>query len=918
MNDKFNNPQNHPPINPESQDFNNRSSYEQNKNPENSVQNNFPDQSSPHAHNDVKHTPTNPPPLFNINQRSNGTSAMKKAPAQQHRPVYRQGQDINSLQKKSPSPNSGVHGHNTEQNNISEPEEVQTDSQIEQTSSKKKKKKHSKVFRFIKKLFTVIITTLLSLMLVMIITGTIVSTALTVYVLDFMEETTGVTLQELESGSNTYFYGFKTNEKTGDKEPYVIKSHEVGVQRIPVSIDQIPQHVRDAFTCTEDERFYSHDGVDYKRTFSAFLNMFIHIYDTEQGGSTITQQLVKNLTGDEENSPQRKIREIFRAMQLEKNYSKDEILEEYLNYIGFGGPINGIQLASIRYFGKEVSEIDTAEAAALAAIPKSPNYYGLNFKSYDDETHELILDGRANNKKRQRYVLWQMYKNGAITYDEYQQSLNEKLIFTDSEEYLAAHPEDAAQELEDSQKPYSWELDAMYFEAADYLSSLYNIDRYEAIDRINAGGYSIYSTVDYDMQQYINQRFLELGNLVDVNAVSKWADIDGDGEAEEYLPHVAFIALNYDGSVRSLAGDWGEKNESLVTNYAVDEKRQVGSSIKPVATYGLALEHDHIHWGSVYKDESCMEVDGKPWPTNYTTDGSYSTSGEMLKVYYALQRSYNTVPAKLCLELTPAEVFKFSTETLGLKLDPADEAPSPLSVGALTNGVTLENLVNAYLPYGNEGVQCDAHIVSRIEQGNHNVIYENKGNPRQAVSSETAWVMNRLLKNVVDNGTGTGARLADKVVCGKTGTTDNWYDLTFVGLTRDFVSGITIGYKYYNDALKLPSYIHSGDIWQNVVGEYANSIDSSADFNPDPNVIEAPMCAISGKIASTNCPKGVIGYWKSSNQPVCDGYHYVAPAATNAPTEGAPAEGTPEEGAPAGETPAEEQPPADQEAVPAA
>lgn len=201
-----------------------------------------------------------------------------------------------------------------------------------------------------------------------------------------MEETTGVTLQELESGSNTYFYGFKTNEKTGDKEPYVIKSHEVGVQRIPVSIDQIPQHVRDAFTCTEDERFYSHDGVDYKRTFSAFLNMFIHIYDTEQGGSTITQQLVKNLTGDEENSPQRKIREIFRAMQLEKNYSKDEILEEYLNYIGFGGPINGIQLASIRYFGKEVSEIDTAEAAALAAIPKSPNYYGLNFKSYDDET----------------------------------------------------------------------------------------------------------------------------------------------------------------------------------------------------------------------------------------------------------------------------------------------------------------------------------------------------------------------------------------------------------------------------------------------------------------------------------------------------------------------------------------------------
>ncbi|MBQ8297466.1 MAG: transglycosylase domain-containing protein [Ruminococcus sp.] len=749
---------------------------------------------------------------------------------------------------------------------------------------KKKKKKHSKVFLIFKKLITVIMTTLLSLTLVMIITGTIVATALTVYVLDFMEETTGVTLQELEAGSDTYFYGIQENEN-GEEEYVVLNRVKTDVQRIPVTIDEIPQHVRDAFVYTEDERFYSHDGVDYKRTFSAFLNMFIHIYDTEQGGSTITQQLVKNLTGDNEQSPQRKIREIFRAMQLEKKYSKDEILEEYLNYIGFGGPINGIQLASLTYFGKDVSELTTAEAATLAAIPKSPNYYGPNVKTYDDETGELLVDGRANNKERQQYVLWQIYKNGAITYDEYQQYLAEKLIYTDSEEYLALHPEEAAQELIKEHEAYSWVVDAMYYETADYLCGLYNIDRSEAYKRINSGGYKIYATVDLEMQEYVENKFLDLNNLMSADSVRKWADIDGDGESEEYTPHVGFIAMDYDGSILALVGDIGKKETSLSTTFAVGEKRQIGSTMKPISTYGLALETDMIHWGSVYKDEAIMEIDGRKWPTNYSTTGNVSISGQNINIYYALQKSYNTIPAQLCEALTPKSVYNFCTTQMGMELDPADEAYSPLSVGSLTYGITLENLVNAYIPYGNNGIYSEAHIVSKIEQANHDVVYENNGNPRQAVSEETAWVMNRLLKNVVENGTGTAAKLDNKVVCGKTGTTDNWYDLTFVGLTRDFVSGITIGYKYYNESLTLPSSLKSAQVWYNAIGEYANSIDSAKDFDPVESVIEAPMCKTSGLIAGASCPKGVTGYWKSTNCETCRGGHYVAPV-TEASTEG--------------------------------
>lgn len=735
-------------------------------------------------------------------------------------------------------------------------------------NSKKKHHKENKILAVLRKFITIILTTLLSLFLIMVITGTIVGTALTVYVLDFMEEsTTGVTFQELEQGYNTYFYA--NDSDTGELVQLNV-IEKTDVQRISVDIEDIPQHVRDAFVYTEDERFYTHDGVDYKRTLSAFLNMFFHIYDTDQGGSTITQQLVKNLTGDDEKSPSRKIREIFRAMQLEKMYSKDEILEQYLNYIGFGGPINGIQLASIRYFGKDVSELSYAEAATLAAIPKSPNYY----YPFSDE-----VDGKANNKERQKYVLWQMYKNGAITYDEYQQSLYEKLIYTDSEEYLKLHPEDVAKKLEEENKTYSWPVEVAIDEVAAYLCEVYNINEAEAVNRINKGGYQIYLTVDLNMQKYVDERFSDINNLMNPDLVRRFVDLDGDGVAEtEELAQAGFVAMNYKGEILAVGGAIGEKTGKRVFNYATGDQRQIGSTIKPISTYGLALLNDTIHWGSVYTDKAYMEVNGKPWPTNYSTDGSFSVSGAPVFVYKAVEKSYNTVPAKICQDLTPNAVFKFCTENLGMELDPSDELVSPLSVGALTYGISVENLVNAYLPYGNDGTYYKAHIVSRVEQGNHNLVYENNGDPHTAVDSETAWVMNRLLKNVVESGTGKLAKLKNKEVCGKTGTTDEWTELAFVGLTPDFVSGTIIGFKDHTSLKVNGTTVNSAQVWKNMIGEYADSLDTGKEFEAPEGVTAAPMCSQTGKIASSSCPHGVMGYWKSSNAPVCTGGHYTPPA----------------------------------------
>jgi len=727
-----------------------------------------------------------------------------------------------------------------------------------------KKKKKNKLLLVIQKLFAIIMTTLLSLFLVMVITGTIVATALTVYVLDFMDETTGITIQEMEMSCNSYVYAY-------DKNNELVELHKVSndLQRIPITIDEIPQHVRDAFVYTEDERFYTHDGVDYKRTFSAFLNMFIHIYDTEQGGSTITQQLIKNLTGDNETSPQRKIREIFRAMQLEKKYSKDEILETYLNYIGFGGPINGIQLASIQYFGKDVKDLSVAEAATLAAIPKSPNYFGPYVYEEDEETGEII-DGKINNKERQQYVLWQMYKNGALTYDEYQECLNEKLIYKDSEEYKKLHPEELeAKEDEENEKP-SWIVDAAINEFCGIIQEMYNIDYNEALRRFNTGGYQLYTTADLDFQDYLDEKFLDINNLMSRSAVIRYVDLDGDGEYEEDVPQVGFAALNYKGEVLGMGAGIGKKEKALTWNYAVDQTRQVGSTMKPVSTYGLALYTDVIHWGSYYRD-SPIEVNGELWPTNYSVDGSFSATGNSIPVYYALQKSHNTVPARLCQELGVEAVFKFSTENLNMNLDPEDEDFAPLSVGALTYGISIQNLVNAYLPYGTDGTEYEAHIISKVTQANHDFL-DIDGDPHEGVDPETAWVMNRLLRNIVQNGTGSGAQISGIEVCGKTGTTSDWYDSTFVGLMPDFVSGVWVGYDKLIDNPSLPISLHAAEVWRNVVYDWVSDPEhvEKTEFTPNEDVIQAPICSNSGKIAGSGCPHGIIGYWKSSNAPYCD------------------------------------------------
>lgn len=719
---------------------------------------------------------------------------------------------------------------------------------------------------------SVIVTTLLSFFLIFVIVGAIVGTALVVYILGFMESTNEVSIHELEMSYSTFVYA-------EDKEGELVELRKIdggsGIQRLPMDIEDIPQHVLDAFVYAEDARFYTHDGVDYQSTVAALANTFLKFWDTERGGSTITQQLIKNITGDNEVSAERKIREIFRAMQLEKNYTKEEILEAYLNYIGFGGSANGIKMASLKYFGKEVDELTIAEAACLAAIPKSPE----------------VLNPFANadrNRERQLYVLEAMYTNGAITFDEYQSALAEKMLFTNTDEYKALHPDDdALKDAIEAEEPYSWVVDAAINEYADVLVDELGISHSEAITRINEGGYQIYTTVDLDMQAAVEEKFQSMDNILAGMATAESTkhkrDLDGDGvysdEEAQYL-QAGFAAIDYTGAILATVGGIGEKEGSLSTSYAY-EPQQPGSTIKPVTTYALGFYTDTIHWGSQLPNSGIMRINGKSWPVNY---GNAVGGGNMLHMYYALQKSYNTIPAQICKLLGTTAVYNFATESLGLELNSYDNNYAPLCVGGLNQGISITNLTNAYMVYGSGGAYSKAHIIAHVTQGDGTLVYTGGTDLKPAIDSETATVMNKMLLNVVNNGTGTAAKLTASdgtriPIAGKTGTTTDWYDLTFVGLCPDFVSGVWIGYKD-NAMIQRHSSLKSALIWRNIIGDYIKETYTGNDFFYDENVISAPMCTATGNIAASGCPKGVTGYWKSSNAPVCTGHNSSASTET--------------------------------------
>lgn len=703
----------------------------------------------------------------------------------------------------------------------------------------KRKRTGSKALVVTRQIFGHLARIFVTLFLVGVITGCVVVTAITIYVMNFMETDEPINLDNVSMAETTIFYA---NDENGvQTEVYRMAADE---NRIEVTIDQIPQCLIDAYVCTEDKRFYEHDGVDWIRTVRVTVNALLR--GGSQGGSTITQQLVKNITKDDDVTPVRKIREIFRAIQLERQYTKDEILEKYLNIIFLGGRNRGVEAASQAYFGCHVWELTTPQAASLAGMTRSPNSWRPDL--YPEK-----------NKDRRNYALRCMYEQGKLTEEEYKKYCAEPVVTVDSSQVT---PDPSTTQT--AQGVTSYYTDAVIEEVIADLMEANNWSREYASDRLRQGGYRIYMNVDAKLQKIVEEKFLDWQTF-SPNELSP--------NANDETPEAAFVIMDYEGKVLALVGGKGEKTQSRSFNRATMAARSPGSAIKPIAVYAPALEYDLINWSTVLVDSPVMKNNGNDWPKNFS--GKYEGD---VTVVYALRKSLNTIPVKLIQQLTPERSVEFMEKKFGIttlvKSGSVNDCVPALTLGSMSKGIYLEEITAAYAPFGNGGLYYKPATYSRIEDTNGNVVYDNTSTKNRALSEDTASIMNRLLRQVVvgESGTGRRANMGDMDVVGKTGTSQDYYDRAFVGMTPYYIGGFWTG---YDTPAELPeSRLYSPDtVWKTIMTEAHEGLEPKQ-FELSDDVVSMEFCVESGLAVTSRCTKTETGYYKKNALPgPCDMPH---------------------------------------------
>ena len=519
-----------------------------------------------------------------------------------------------------------------------------------------------------------------------------------------------------------------------DNENKIIFTTASAEHRLPVKMDKIPKHVRAAFVSIEDNRFYEHNGIDYRGTFRALVS---NIMGQEvQGGSTITQQLAKNAFLTQERTIQRKIKEAFLARQMENKYTKDEILNMYLNQIYFGEGAYGVESASLTYFGKHVQDIDLAEAATLAAIPKSPNYYD-------------PMENPKANKERRDIVLDQMVKYGHITQADAEKAKGEEVKIR-----------------EDENRGKQKDLRSYFF---DYVSQLV-MDKFGA-DALFKGGLKIYTTLDSSMQAKAEHAIRYLPDL--------WTD-DPDHLTQ---PQAGLVALDpTNGYIKAMIGGRGQDK----FNRAVLAQRQPGSSFKAFV-YLTAMDNGLN--AATLVDDKPLRIGG--WQPQNSSGSFHGT----VTLRTALSRSYNIPAIRVALRVGTDKVMQMA-KACGISSlvedGPYTDNNPAMALGGLTKGVSPLEMASAYGTIANNGVFNQPVAIIKIVDRNGKVIFEHKHSPKQVVSAKAAYQTTDMLKDVLISGTAGGSGLG-RPAAGKTGTTDYSKDAWFVGYTPNLSCAVWVG-----------------------------------------------------------------------------------------------------------------------------
>lgn len=710
-----------------------------------------------------------------------------------------------------------------------------------------------------------------------------------------------------------------------------------GENRIWRELSAMPDNLKNAVVAIEDKNFWTEPGINLKGTIGAALNAFTgnRIWGTNRGASTLEQQLIKNLTGDNEQDNMRKVREIFRALGLDNKYSKETILEAYLNTIPLTGIVHGMEAGSLEYFGKHVEDLTLSECAVLASITKNPTKY-----NPATNPEELI--------KRRNHVLYEMQSQGYITEAEFNAAKAETITLTES----SAMAENATRSSSNS-----WFTDALYNELLTQLQEDLNYTKDEAKELIFSGGLRIYSTVDPKVQEGVEKTMYNEDDLIPAlwheepvclrdypadssswdevqydeatglpitkdgyavygqEAIPVYADEEGTtlktGKStdpdypndttvylcvyEKVRTQASIAVLDYDGNILGIGGGIGEKKVDLGFNRATSP-HQTGSTMKPIGAYALALDYKLISYSSQILDAPYYSAEDKKvlkdqyigvmspyseaaqsrtdvwraWPTNY---GGAGGQGNPMLIYDALQQSYNTVAVWVGDMVGVDYLYNFVHDTLECSYISAenDMDLGPLVLGSQSNGLTVVQLAGAYTMF-NTGSYTTPHYYTEVTDYQGNMILDNNKyiNTTQAISADTAYIMNRMLWNVLHSPKGTAYGRApdgemDSVA--KTGTTSNYKDYTFAGLTPYYVTAIWWGCDRPTEMDKLGKAGGSGKpiqlAWKYLMEDLQADLPVK-EFAKGENVVEKRFDTSTGAIVSGG---GAVGYYTEDNLP---------------------------------------------------
>ena len=703
-----------------------------------------------------------------------------------------------------------------------------------------------------------------TLLLVFVVTLTIFSGIFMAYINSTMRGKVEVYLDEFETKVSTELYS--QDPDTGEWVMYQTL-YLNSENRIWTDLEDIPKYLQEAAIAIEDKRFEKHHGVDWKGTTRAIV--YTLFGKNVQGGSTITQQLVKNVTGDNEVTVKRKITEIYRALELEKRYEKDEILEAYLNEVFFGQSCYGVVTASRMYFNKDVSDLTLAECASLMGITNNPSMYDPTLSSWT----------RENNRERQLTILGAMLEQEKISQEEYDEAKAEDIVFSNgftiSGKYVgsdgtATEPEPDETTTDDTESPadeeeptikgrYSWFTEAMIGDVADALVEKYGITdkvrdngttytAYEqAWDMVHGKGYKIYTTQNPKYQKIAEDVCYDLSNIP---YTSSYTNSAGE-QVEDQLQIALTIVDPTNGYVVAMIGGAGEKQADRVWNWAVNA-RQCGSAIKPVSTYAPALDDGTINGASVI-DDYPMLLNGDVWPRN----ANWRYQG-LTALHKALAQSLNTCAVRTNLAYGVDRSYEFLVNKLGFEnLTYTDsQQVGNMALGGFEKGVTTEEMAAAYAAFVNEGVYTKPRTFVRVEDANGNVILENEAQSTVAMKNTTAAIINHLLQEAALNGTGYEAQFSGMHIAGKTGSTNSNKDRYFVGYTPYYSCAVWAGYEH-NQRI-----VASGNPCSAIFRKVMSAIHEELpdkDFFSCAGLTSVAVCADSGMLASENCALDVRG-----------------------------------------------------------